>query len=125
MEENVGQRVLEKRPKEGRIQAELASEVGISRNYLSQIERGEAVNLSWQVKKKLADVLGIPIERDSDSSTMLNNLPPGLKEFAEDKALPDADVLMLARLQYRGQQPTTPEQWKILYNVIKTVIANE
>lgn len=125
MEENFGQRVREKRQTEGRSQAELASEVGISRNYLSQIERGEAVNLSWQVKKKLADVLGISIEQDPDSSTMLNNLPPGLKEFAKDKALPDADVLMLARLQYRGQQPTTPEQWKILYSVIKTVIANE
>ncbi|MBK8129252.1 MAG: helix-turn-helix transcriptional regulator [bacterium] len=53
----------EKRQLEGRSQADLAREVGISRNYLSQIERGEAVNLSWQVKKKLADTLGISVEK--------------------------------------------------------------
>lgn len=125
MQENFGQRVREKRQEEDMSQAELAQKVDISRNYLSQIERGEATNLSWQVKKRLADALGIPIEVQLDESTILDNLPSGLKEFAEDKGLPEADILMLARLQYRGQQPTTPEQWKVLYNIIKTVILDE
>lgn len=125
MKEDFGQRVREKRKKEGMSQADLAGKVDISRNYLSQIERGEAVNLSWQVKKKLADTLGIPVEMLLDKSTMLDNLPLGLKEFAEDKELPEADILMLARLEYRGQQPTTPDQWKVLYNIIKTVILDE
>jgi hypothetical protein len=31
---------------------------------------------------------------------------------------------MLARLQYRGQQPTTPEKWELLYNVIKVTVGS-
>ena len=38
-------------------QQELADEVGISRNYLSQIERGEAVNFSISVYQRLAAVV--------------------------------------------------------------------
>lgn len=125
MQENFGQRVREKRQKEGMSQVDLAEKVDISRNYLSQIERGEATNLSWQVKKKLADTLGIPIGEQLDESAILGRLPTGLKEFADDKGLPEADILMLARLEYRGQKPTTPEQWKVLYNIIKTVILDE
>ena len=125
MAETFGQRVRQKRLDEGKRQADLAEEVGISRNYLSQIEREEAQNLSWQVKKKLAEALGIAIEEDVDTATILNNLPPGLKEFAREKNLPEADILMLARLEYRGQQPTTSDQWRILYNIIKTVILDE
>ncbi len=125
MEETFGQRVRQKRLEEGKRQADLANDVGISRNYLSQIERGEARNLSWQVKKNLADALGIAIEEAVDAATMLDNLPMGLAEFARDKNLPEVDILMLARLQYRGQQPTTPDQWKVLYNIIKTVILDE
>ena len=125
MKENFGMRVQEKRQEEGMSQAELAEKAGISRNYLSQIERGEAVNLSWQVKKKLADTLGIAIEKAPDEAAMLDDLPPGLKTFAEDKGLPEADILMLARLEYRGQKPRAAEQWKVLYNIIKTVILDE
>lgn len=125
MAETFGQRVRQKRLDEGKRQADLAEEVGISRNYLSQIEREEAQNLSWQVKKKLAEALGIAIEEDVDTVTILKNLPPGLKEFAREKNLPEADILMLARLEYRGQRPTTSDQWRILYNIIKTVILDE
>lgn len=125
MEEDFGQRVRQKRNDEGMSQTELAGKVEISRNYLSQIERGEAVNLSWQVKKKLADTLGIFIEKQLDESAILDDLPPGLREFSEAKGLPETDILMLARLEYRGQQPTTTDQWKVLYNIIKTVISDE
>lgn len=125
MEDNFGARVRDKRTDQKMRQADLADKVGISRNYLSQIERGEAVNLSWQVKKKIADSLGIPVDDDLNESAMLENLPLGLREFAEEKNLVEADILMLARLEYRGQKPTTAEQWKVLYNVIKTVITDE
>ncbi len=125
MKESFGIRVREKRQEEGMSQAILAEKAGISRNYLSQIERGEAVNLSWVVKKQLADRLGIAVEKAPDEATLLENLPPGLKEFAEAKGLQEPDILMLARLEYRGQKPTTAEQWKVLYNIIRTVILDE
>ncbi len=113
-------RVNEARMRSGKSQAKLADEAGISRNYLSQIERGEAQNLSWQVKTNLAEVLGISAE-DEDPE----ELPLGLKEFTEEYKLQPDDIAMLARLEYRGKKPTTPEQWKFLYKVIKSVIVEE
>lgn len=120
-----GERVKQERTRLGWSQARLADEVGISRNYLSQIERGEASNLSWQVKNTLARKLGILLEEGVVSPNIHNNLPPGLGEFATDAELPPDDVAMLARLEYRGQKPKTAEQWKILYKIIKSVIVDE
>ncbi|MBW4474752.1 MAG: helix-turn-helix domain-containing protein [Stenomitos rutilans HA7619-LM2] len=114
--EDFGKIVRERRKQEGLSQEELADRVGISRNYLSQIERVQATNLSWQVMERLSAVLGL--QADQDTTT----LPPGLPEFAEAASLPPDDVLMLARLKYRGQQPTTPEKWELLYKVIKMAV---
>ena len=112
------QKVRDRRLQEGLSQEELARKVGISRNYLSQIERGQATNLSWQLMERLTAVLGL---KDVATGTLetVPDLPPSLAEFAQTAGLPPDDVLMLARLKYRGQQPTTPEKWELLYNVIK------
>ena len=112
------QNVRDRRLQEGLSQEELARKVGISRNYLSQIERGQATNLSWQLMERLRAVLGL---KDAAAGTLetVADLPPSLAEFARTAGLPPDDVLMLARLKYRGQQPTTPEKWELLYNVIK------
>lgn len=119
-----GERVKEERMRRGWSQAQLAETVDISRNYLSQIERGEASNLSWNVMNKLAQELGI-LGEIAYATEIIDNLPPGLREFASQAALPPDDIAMLARLQYRGQRPRTVEQWKLLYKVIKGVIADE
>lgn len=117
-----GERVKEERDRLGWSQARLAEEVGISRNYLSQIERGEAKNLSWQVKNNLSQTLGILFEETTD---LIDNLPSSLEAFASEAGLPPDDIAMLARLEYRGQKPKTKEQWKILYKIIKSVIVDE
>lgn len=119
--DSFGRKVRERRDSEGWSQERLAEEVGISRNYLSQIERGEATNLSWQVMRKLATKLGISlnaIENEKDSGP----LPPGLREFARKANLPDEDVVMLASIQYRGKQPQRASEWKILYKAIKIAL---
>lgn len=103
-------------------QQELADKAGISRNYLSQIERGQATNLSWQVRQRLASILGLQAEPAPLPSPAPADLPPSLAEFAQKANLPPDDLLMLARLKYRGQQPTTPEKWELLYNVIKMTV---
>lgn len=113
--------VRDRRRQEGLSQAALAEQVGISRNYLSQIERGKATNLSWQVRQSLVDQLGIAAS-DSVASGTAASLPEGLEAFAEKAQLPQDDVLMLARLKYRGKQPTTPDKWELLYNVIKMTV---
>lgn len=115
-----GKKIRQRRVDEGLSQEKLAQAVGISRNYLSQIERGQAINLSWQVMDRLTSVLGLKLEQSTDSKTV--DLPASLAEFAKTAGLPPDDVLMLVRLKYRGQQPTTPEKWELLYNVIKITI---
>ncbi|NET39309.1 MAG: helix-turn-helix transcriptional regulator [Cyanothece sp. SIO1E1] len=120
--DDFGDKVRKRRREEGLSQAKLAQTVGISRNYLSQIERGQALNLSWQVMERLTSVLGLK-EEQPDILNKTAELPPSLAEFAKIADLPPDDVLMLARLKYRGQQPTTPEKWELLYNVIKMTVS--
>jgi transcriptional regulator with XRE-family HTH domain len=100
-------------------QQELAAQVGISRNYLSEIERGVATNLSWQVRQDLAAALGLSAGGEAIGPTAW---PIGLAEFALAAKLPEEDVQMLAGLKYRGQQPTTPEKWEMLYKMIKAAL---
>ena len=113
-----GKKVRERRVEEGLSQEKLAQAVGISRNYLSQIERGQATNLSWQVVERLTSVLGLK-EQETQSDTIL---PSSLAQFAKTAELPPDDIFMLAHLKYRGQQPDTPEKWELLYNVIKMTV---
>ena len=119
--DDFGKKVRDRRREEKLSQEELAQRVGISRNYLSQIERGQATNLSWQVMERLTSILGLKQEQAGTLEAMAD-LPSSLAEFAKTADLPPDDVLMLARLKYRGQQPTTPEKWELLYNVIKMTV---
>ncbi|MGI0492953.1 helix-turn-helix domain-containing protein [Alkalinema pantanalense CENA528] len=119
--EDFGKLVRDRRRQEKLSQEELAQQVGISRNYLSQIERGQATNLSWQVREKISAVLGLKDTAEAGGEVE-ESLPQSLLEFAQAAQLPPDDVQMLANLKYRGQQPTTPEKWEFLYNVIKMTV---
>ena len=118
---NFGQTIRDRRRQEGLSQAVLAQQAGISRNYLSQIERGKATNLSWQLRQTLTSLLGIQ-EAELTANSELTTLPTGLAEFAQRVDLPQDDVVMLSRLKYRGKQPNTADKWEMLYNVIKVTI---
>ncbi len=125
--EAFGKRVRERRDQEGLSQEELAERVGISRNYLSQIERGQANNISWQLMERLASTLGmrLEVEQELGEDISMDRLPPGLAEFVESADLPPDDVRMLSQLQYRGHKPTTAQQWRLLYNIIKAAIESQ
>ena len=114
-----GRRIHDRRMGEGWSQEELAQKAGISRTYLSQIERGLATNLSWQVVERLVTALGVRPAEVLGERGNVGSLPPGLAEFASKANLPTADVEMLAQIRYRGKQPNTPEEWQLLYNAIK------
>lgn len=120
--DDFAKKVRDRRQQEKLSQQELADRVGISRNYLSQIERGQAKNLSWQVVEKLTSILGIK-DDSTGKREETADIPSSLAEFAKNAGLPSDDVMMLARLKYRGQQPTTPEKWELLYNVIKMTVS--
>jgi transcriptional regulator with XRE-family HTH domain len=119
--ESFGRKVQNRRVEEGWSQEELAEKAEISRTYLSQIERGVATNLSWQVVQRLVTVLGLRSSDAFEEQPSHGLLPSGLNDFAEKVNLPAGDVEMLASISYRGNQPTTPEGWQLLYNTIRVV----
>lgn len=112
-----GEDVREQRKAQNLNQEELADRVGISRTYLSQIEQGRATNLSFRLAQKLSVILGLEPPREP-----VVKVPPSLRQFAEEDNLPPEHVGMLARIAYRGKQPEKPEQWRMLYNLIKTTL---
>ena len=56
----LGGAIRELRKKVGATQDDLAKDAGISRNMLSQIERGEG-NPSWVTLRGIAAALGVPV----------------------------------------------------------------
>jgi transcriptional regulator with XRE-family HTH domain len=121
--ERFGENVRSERKKQGYSQEDLAEKVEISRTYLSQIEQGRAQNLSLRLAQRLSTVLGIKSpyqEDDEDEEKDEEDIPQSLREFAEQDGLPPEDIQMLARIEYRGEKPQDPQEWRILYNVIKT-----
>lgn len=58
---HIGEQILQKRKEMKLTQQEVAEKAGISRNYVSMIERGTATNMSFNVICELGIALGIPI----------------------------------------------------------------
>lgn len=58
----IGDRIRELREERGMSLSVLASRSGVSKSYISNIERGIQKNPSLIIMKKLADTLGVPLE---------------------------------------------------------------
>lgn len=116
----LGRQVLMRRKELDLTQGELAEQAGISRNYVSLIERGEARNVSVNVLHELATVLGTtPAELSGQSGWADTLIPPTLREFALQKDLSFGIVDRLARLPMRGKEPRTVEEWEQLYDLVR------
>lgn len=129
-----GEAVKRRRMEDGMSQEELADRVGISRTYISLLERGQATNLSWSVVSKLNTILGIKVASPGEEVSAegltdeeRQRMPISLKDFIANSKVPIAldDQRMLLNLVYRGQQPTTEDEWRILFNMIKHIITKE
>lgn len=113
----LGRQVQAKRKERNLSQAELGDLVGISRNYVSLIERGEAENISMKVVNQLAVALGAsPSELTGESMPVM--ISPSLREFALQGNLSYEVIDKLARIPRRGKEPKTAEEWNTLYNLI-------
>jgi transcriptional regulator with XRE-family HTH domain len=116
----LGRQVLDRRKKLGLSQGALADQAGISRNYVSLIERGEADNVSVNVLNQLATALGTtPAELSEQSGWVETLIPPPLREFALQNELSFDVVDKLARLPMRGKEPSTVDEWKQLYKLVQ------
>jgi hypothetical protein len=62
----------------------------------------------------MSDLLGRPIITAPPTKR-----PKSLLEFAEQAGLPEADVEMLANIQFRGGPPKTAERWSFIYQAIR------
>jgi transcriptional regulator with XRE-family HTH domain len=113
----LGRQVQAKRKDKNLSQTELGDMVGISRNYVSLIERGEAENISMKVVNQLAIVLGTsPAELTGESALVM--IPSSLREFALQKNLSYEIIDKLARIPRRGKEPTTVDGWNALFDSI-------
>jgi len=120
---SLGGRIRGQREAMGLTQHQLANMAEISRPYLSLVERGEATNLSMQILGRIALALGTTLSGltgESDQADVV--IPPSLREFAIDERLPLEEVFQLARIELRGRQPETVEEWKKLDKAIRNAM---
>jgi transcriptional regulator with XRE-family HTH domain len=117
----LGCQVQAKRKERDISQTELGRLAGVSRNYISLIERGEANNISMKVVNRLAVALGAsPAELTGEISLVM--IPPSLRELGIQKNLPYEVVDKLAQIPRRGKEPKTAKEWEELYEAINRFI---
>lgn len=117
----IGPRVRQLREKQGWSLTELAERAEISRSYLAQIERGGSTPTQEKIIK-LAGALGVRPSQLLGEEPEETEIPEGLQNFAAQMNLAPAEIQMLAQIQYRGKRPSTPEEWKAIYSVIKGLL---
>lgn len=120
----LGQRVRRLREQRGYSLSELARRAGISRSYLYQIEN-DASSPTHEKLEELAQALEVGLQDLLGLAAPSSSVPAGLREFAEEYKLSEAEIAMLAKIEYRGQRPKTARQWRLLYEVIRGTIGNE
>lgn len=120
----LGRKVLSYRKEKKLSQEELARLVGVSRNYVSLIERGEAHGISMKVVSQLAIALGTsPGELTGEiSAETMVMIPPALRQFGLEKKLSFEIIDKLARIPRRGREPRTVKEWADLYSAISPFI---
>ncbi len=103
--------------------SQLANKSGVSKGYLWNLEsRSDGKRPSAETLYAIAKALGVTIS-DLLGRELLTTPPteidPSLEQFAKEDKLPQADVRMLASIQWRGDPPRTVERWRYIYQAIK------
>jgi len=128
---NIGERIKTLRVDAGMSLGDLERDCGLSKGYLSQLERGESDNPSVDALLKIAGALHVDaaylMGTKSEDESEPRDLPEGLKAFLKGRrshgdAVPVEDVRMLLGIKYRGRQPRTPEDWGYLYETIVRIM---
>jgi transcriptional regulator with XRE-family HTH domain len=103
---------------------QLAAKAGVSKGYLSSLENEPSARRpSAETLYALANALGVTIADLMGRKLLFetaSEVPESLRDFAAELDLPEADVQMLASIQFRGEQPRTKERWRYIYTAIRT-----
>lgn len=123
--ETVGARIRRYREELDLSLSDLAERAEVSKGYLSVLENDsgdENRRPSGTTLLRVATALGITIGDllgESNDAAELADLPPGLREFAEEHGLPETDIRMLAQIEFRGKRPRSAEAWQFVYQAIQ------
>ncbi len=124
-ESRIGERIRKLREAAEQSQTELAEKAGISRTYLSLIERGEARNISFSILRQLALALGsspAALTGETEGEVVLS---PSLRQFALEEGLDLEQVIGLSRLALRGKEPQSVDEWRRLHLAIEKALDSE
>lgn len=117
----IGVTIRELRERKGWSLTTLAERAEISRSYLHQVEQGESAPTSEKIQK-LAEALGaLPSELLGEQTEDVA-IPQSLRDFATEANLESAELRMLAQIEYRGHKPSTLEEWRAIYSIIKGML---
>lgn len=129
--ESLGPRIRRLRTEQGLSLSELARLSGVSKGYLSQVERSPQARPSAATLFAVARALGTSVSDLFEGSDAVgggesgSDLPPGLAEFAAEVDLPPVDVEMLAAIRYRGAAPRNKEDWRFIYESIRRSVRGD
>jgi len=127
----IGEKIKELRERREMNLSRLAELAGVSKGYLSSLEREQARNPSVDTLAKIAEALGVRstdlMEEGSPTAPASTPLPPGLEAFVAERRergepLSPEDVEMLLAIRYRGRRPETAGDWSYLYETIRRTI---
>jgi len=122
----LGEKIVKLRSEKGLSSVQLTQTTGLSRGYLWQLETGGKTNPSLDILQKLARALGVTVSELSETPTAAApepDLPPGLAAFVQKRGrnlgVLKSDVGTMKRINFRGKQPTSPEDWELLFLFLK------
>jgi transcriptional regulator with XRE-family HTH domain len=103
--------------------ADLARESDVAKGYLWEILDGRGKKPSAETLYKVAAALQTSVadllEKPPPPAAEDAVIPPELERLAKELDLPETDVKMLASIRFRGDQPTTEDGWRYLYESIR------
>jgi transcriptional regulator with XRE-family HTH domain len=120
----VGARIKRYREEKGLSLSALAANADMSKSYLHKLENDATDHRpSAETLYALAQSLGVTMS-DLLGRQLLTSarreVSKALADFAAEEKLPQADVQMLASIEFRGEVPKTKERWRYIYQAIKT-----
>jgi transcriptional regulator with XRE-family HTH domain len=132
--EGVGQRIRKLREAQGIGLAELARTAAVSKGYLHDLENQPSANPTLDTLRRMADALNVTIADLIGAAkvkpVLSDQVPPGLQDLVKEmraagEALDPDTISSLSGMRYRGQRPSSKEDFKLLLYVLKQTTAGK
>ena len=122
-DQTIGSRIQRFRAEKGISLSQLARDAEVSKSYLWSLENpdGAQQRPSGDTLYRIAKALGVTMSDLLGRKMVIDRATtpePALIEFAKQDGLTEADVEMLASIQWRGDQPNTVARWRYIYQAI-------